>query len=171
MLKRNSYAKGLNMSTLVFQIHIKRWDKSQRSTDDVAKRQALPVCSTIKAKAEFFILDKKCLIDIHSTGAHRELKKSLLKNGSVKLERFIINEKDGKTSLSYQEDNQEIIEIGDLNQGWIQAKYNWRYSVEQDNEIFWLYEEVTLNAACIEEFGNDYFLKNKPKLCFDAPIA
>ncbi len=171
MLKRNSQAKGLNMSTLVFQIHIKRWDKSQRSTDDVAKRQALPVCSTIKAKAEFFILDKKCLIDMHSAGGHRELKKAMMKDGSVKLERFIINEKDGKTSLSYQEDNKEIIEIGDLNQGWVQAKYNWRYSVEQDNEIFWLYEEVTLNAACVEEFGNDYFLKNKPKLCFDVPIV
>ncbi len=157
------------MSTLIFQIHIKRWDKSQRSPDDVAKRQALPVCSTIKAKAEFFILDKKCIIDMHSTDDHRELTKSLLKDGSVKLERFIINEQDGKRSLGYQEDNQEIIEIGDLNQGWIQAKYNWRYSVEQDNEIFWLYEEITLNAACVEEFGGDYFLKSEPAILFNAP--
>ncbi len=159
------------MSTLIFQIHIKCWDKSQRSTEDVAQRQALPVCSTIDSKPEFFILDKKCVIDIHSTGNHRELKKAMMKDGSVKLERFIIHEQDGKTVLGYQEDNKEIVKIGDLNEGWIQAKYNWRYSVEQDNEIFWLYEEVTLNAACVDNFGNDYFLENNPKLSFDAPIV
>lgn len=159
------------MSTLIFQIHIKCWDKSQRSPQDVAQRQALPVCSTIDSKPEFFILDKKCVIDLHSTGSLRELKKSIMKDGSVKLERFIIHEQDGKTVLGYQEDNKEIVAIGDLNEGWIQAKYNCRYSVEKDNEIYWLYEELTLNAACVDNFGNDYFLENKPQLTFDAPVV
>lgn len=172
-----------NMSTLILQIHIKQWDKSQRSPADVAARAAIPDRSPITGKPEFFILNRACLIDLKcadSQGmetAKRPLKKALLADGSVKLERFILSakkaaESDGQLTLSYQEDNKDKVVIGDLNDGWIQAKYTWRYGVEQDGQIFWQYEEVSLNAACIstnaESLDADYFMTTPAQLTFEA---
>lgn len=175
------------MSTLIFQIHIKQWDKSQRSPADVAARVAMPDRFPITGKPEFFILNRACLIDLKiaalkkadQQGADceiRPLKKALLADGSVKLERFVISageaENEGKLVLAYQEDKKDKIVIGDLNDGWIQAKYTWRYGVEQEGQIFWQYEEVILNAACIamsaQSLDADYFITNPAQLTFDA---
>ncbi len=159
------------MNTLIFQIDIKQWDKSQRTDEHVAARAVLASCHPIKAKPQFFILNKDCIIDQHTnthSASNRELETKLMKDGSVMLERFLINEDDGKVMLSYQVNNSERISIGNLNHGWIQAKYTWRKSVQQNDQIFWLYEEITLNAVCLESFEADYFLSQPPKLVFNS---
>ena len=168
------------MSTLIFQVHIKQWDKSQRSAQDVAKREAMATRFAIISQPEFFILNQPCIIDEHNFAPNRILKKAMLSDGSVKLERFVISEQAGQTLLTYLHESQESastaapITIGNLNDGWIQAKYQWRYSVEQDNKIYWQYEEVTLNAVCVDEYDEKhhekYFLSLLPyqEFCAEA---
>ena len=117
----------------------------------------------------FFILNEPCLIDQH--GAVRPLKKAMLADGAVKLERFLINERDGQFTLSYQSDPQDansIIEIGCLNDAWICAKYEWRSPVEKEGEFFWQYEEITLNAIYANDYETHLFLVNSPSLVFKA---
>jgi len=162
------------MSTLIFQIHIKQWEKSQRSPADVAVRAAMNNRFTITAKPEFFILNKPAIIDRCEgaldghQGSDRPLKTAIMKDGSVRLERFMVSERGGKIILSYAQENQTLAEVGCLNEGWIQAKYQWRYRVENDEHIYWQYEEVTLNAVCVEKVETDYFLETAPQLLFSS---
>ena len=157
------------MSTLIFQIHIKSWDKSQRSSEHVAKRAAMANRFAIETSPEFFILNQSCIIDCHGHSKNRPLKKAMLSDGSVKLERFIISKQDGLAILKYQDEQTEPLVIGSLNKGWLQATYQWRYALEEANEIYWQYEEVTLNAVCIEEYDSHYFLNSQPQQEFFAP--
>jgi len=162
------------MSTLIFQIQLKQWEKSQRSPADVAVRAAMSDRFTITAKPEFFILNKPAIIDRCEgaldghQGSGRALKTAIMKDGSVRLERFIVSERDGKIILSYALENQAPLEVGCLNNGWVQAKYQWRYRVEKDEQIYWQYEEVTLNAVCVEEVEVDLFLTTAPQLTFSS---
>ncbi len=159
------------MSTLIFQVHIKHWEKSQRSPAEVAARAAMPDRSVLTAKPEFLILSRPTIID-RCKGAldkpGRELKTAMLADGSVKLERFIVSESEGRVMLAYGAEKQAPHVIGCLNDGWIQAKYQWRYAVEEGGQVYWLYEDVTLNAVCVEEYDADYFLTQGPKLAFSS---
>lgn len=173
------------MQTLILQIAIKQWDKSQRSPEHIASRAAAPDCFIVVNKPEFLILDKQCLIDqhtidfIHSPAVinqcGRALKKAMLADGSVKLDRFIIakNSKSNELTLSYQKDKEAPLEIGSLPNCGVKAQYHWRHRVEKDNQIFWLYEEVTLNAVLIDDFDKNthtnVFLDSQAQTIFIAP--
>jgi hypothetical protein len=160
------------MSTLVFQVVIKQWDKSQRSDADVASRDSVANAYPIQAKPEFLIFDHPCIIDQHSINFateqsnrlnNRPLKKALLADGIIELERFIISKPANNQSLllEYRNKDKEIIKVANssLDKGWIQAKYNWRYRVEKLDEIFWQYEELTLNMALVTKLEEEYFIR------------
>lgn len=170
------------MSTLVFQVTIKQWDKSQRSPEHEAARAAAPEQFPIDASAQFLVFDTPCIIDQHTfassqpndqvplnptqTNTQRPLKKAMLAGGAIKLERLIIaKQEDGDLAVSYQEDNSDPILIGhlyaDQHYHWIKVKYQWRYRLENDTEIFWQYEEVTMNIALAENMDKQYFLNNE----------
>jgi hypothetical protein len=163
------------MSTLIFQIHIKKWEKNQRSNDDVAARAALPDRYPIEAAPEFFVLNRPCIIDQYNDGnaintdanISRPLKTALMKDGSITLERFSVTQKENRLILGYDANDAESIDVGSLNETWIQACFTWRYAVEQDGHMYWLYEEITLNAACVETYDRDYFLTGEPALIFN----
>ncbi len=157
------------MSTLIFQIHIKQWDKSQRSSQHQAERALLTTRFAIKNTPEFFILNKPCIIDCHGLNKDRTLKKAILVDGSVKLERFIISQLEGQHILQYQAEHQAPLTIGNLNEGWIQAQYQWRYPIETAGEIYWQYEELTLNAAYAGKYDEGYFLNTTVRQEFYAP--
>ena len=169
------------MSTLVFQVTIKQWDKSQRSPEHEAARATAPEQFPIDASAQFLVFDTPCIIDQHTfassqsndqvsltsaqTNTQRPLKKAMLADGAIKLERLVIaKQEDGDLAVSYQEDNSDPIFIGhlyaDRNNHWIKVKYQWRYRLENDTEIFWQYEEVTVNIALAENMDKQYFLNN-----------
>ncbi len=160
------------MSTLIFQIHIKQWQKNQRSSEDVAARAALPDRFSINAEPGFFVLNRPCVIDQYTDGkavatdTGRSLKTAMMKDGAIMLERFRLSQKEDQLILAYDADETASIEMGCLNNGWIQAHYNWRYAVEQDGQMYWLYEEVTLNAACVQTYDSDYFLSHEPTLMY-----
>jgi hypothetical protein len=167
------------MATLVFQVFIKQWDKGQRLDVDIAARDKLACGYQVLAEPEFLIFGHPCIIDQHSINfasdqsskyINRPLKKSMLADGAIKLERFIISESISGSipesvdkqslSLEYQAENQEVVKVANfsLDKGWIQVKYNWRYRVETENKIFWQYEELVLNVALVSQLDNKYFL-------------
>jgi hypothetical protein len=164
------------MSTLIFQVLIKQWNKGQDTSMDVAARAAMPDRYSIASKPEYFILDKACIVDQHgddlATNVYPDgrLKTALMPDGSVKIDRFLISKNDDVDVLAYSVKNQKPVIIADLNQGWIQSRYSWRYAVEQGDQFYWLYEEFTLNAVCLQKFETDYFLRSSPRLNFDAPV-
>ena len=169
------------MSTLVFQVTIKQWDKSQRSLECVSARADVSTAYPIVKSAQFLVFDTPCIIDQHTfssikTDEHsslkaiqnieRPLKKAMLSDGAIKLERVILSkQEDGDLAVSYQKEQAEPILIAHLKpcvqQGWIQVKYQWRYRIEKANEIFWQYEEVTMNIALNKDIDKDYFVNTK----------
>lgn len=169
-----------SMSTLVFQIHLKQWDKSLRSPQDIALRDAYIPNQSIQSKAQFVLFESPTILDQFTTnylnGAHtingldsgREIKKVMFKNGAVKLDRFILIKEGDLIKMSYQEKNEPPQSIGDLSNGWIQAKYEWRYPVEDGDKFYWMYEEVILNVAFMEELNSEVFATIEPSLVFKA---
>ena len=177
------------MSTLLFQIVLKQWDKSQRQPE----QQAIIANSTdiypIASQPEFMLFETPCVLDQHvldfthepleeistehisAKDAGRIINKNLLTNGSAKLDRFIISNTDQQFHLAYEDEEGEISPIADLNKdsnnNWVQAKYQWRYRIEKNNEIFWQYEEVTLNAVWLEQIKADVFLIKPPAVLFN----
>lgn len=171
---------------LVFQITLKQWDKSQRSPEQQAVITKQSEAYPITSQPEFMLFDTPCVLDQHAldfttqplepiTAEHlsgknagRVIHKTLLNDGRAKLDRFIISNQSEQFLLFYEDEEGVITDIGPLNNGWLQAKYQWRYRIEKNNEIFWQYEEVTLNAALITEPNAHVFLINPPAAVFDA---
>lgn len=168
------------MPTLLLQISLKQWDKSQRSKSDALHRNAIATRHQIHAKPEFMLLDTPCLLDQFSMDfsqtqsqwllgkqAGRTLKMGLQKDGSALLDRFLIHrDSNEKIQLSFYEDTQAPSLVGEINSDGIEAKYQWRYRTEVNNQIFWQYEEVTLNAALVENFAENFFLSKEPAQTF-----
>lgn len=171
------------MSTLVFQVVIKQWDKGLRSEADAAARDSVASTYLIQAEPEFLIFDTPCIIDQHSIdfaaeqrdkNINRSLKKKKLTDGSIQLERFIISKSPDNSlllNISYQQEDKEIINVGNLTKdsGWFQASYSWRYRVEKNNQIFWQYEELTLNLALATTLENNFFVNSEPTAVFYSP--
>ncbi|GAA6135256.1 hypothetical protein NBRC116188_20460 [Oceaniserpentilla sp. 4NH20-0058] len=173
------------MPTLIFQLTLKQWDKSQRhDAFQTAIANATNVYP-IQSKPEFRLFELPCVFDQHTLDfttepleptsaehiignqAGRPIKQSLLEDGSAKLDRFIISNQQNSIQLAYEDEEGNISKIGGFKNGWIQAQYQWRYRVEKNNEIFWLYEEVTLNAALVDEIKQDVFLAQPPASTFN----
>ncbi len=171
------------MKTLIFQVVLKQWDKSQRTDEHSALRAAIEDRYAITTNPQFMVLEAQCIVDQHavnfsgdaqlSSGNHagRTLKKSMLTNRAIKLDNLVIsNTKTGTNgvNLHFEDTQGELHHVGELNNNWAQVKYQWRYSVEKDNQIFWLYEAATFNVAYVDELDADYFLKKAPNIYYDA---
>ncbi len=174
------------MSTLIFQLMIKQWDKSQRSPEQQAAIASTPDIYPVSSRPEFMLFDIPCVLDQHALdftselletptakllsrkNAGRTIGKAVFPDGRAKLDRFIISKSNQNIKLTYEDEEGVISKIGMLENDWLQAKYEWRYRIEKNNEIFWQYEEVTLNAAIASELNDDVFLLNPPAIVFDA---
>ncbi|MEH6448090.1 MAG: hypothetical protein V7765_05430 [Oleispira sp.] len=169
------------MSLLIFQITIKQWDKGQNSTTHQNARNALPSVFPITAKPTLSIFNCECILDQHGDDivtnvfSHGRIRAAVSSPDRVKFDRFeIVNSPTGLV-LEYSDKGQglgngespNIQVLGPLNEQWIQARYNWRYSVLESNQIYWMYEEVTLNAMCVEAFDSHAFLKTEPRIVFN----
>lgn len=174
------------MSTLLFQLVLKQWDKSQRQPEQQTAIASQASIYPINSQPEFMLFEKPCVLDQHALDfaqepledisaellstkdAGRAISKTFLKDGRAKLDRFIISHSAQGFHLAYEDEEGVVTEIGSLENGWIQAKYEWRYRVEKNNEIFWQYEEVILNAALVDTVNTDAFLQQPPALVFNA---
>jgi hypothetical protein len=167
------------MSLFIFQITIKQWDKSQNTPAHQAARSAIPSVFTVTAAPTFNIFDSPCILEQHGDDVatnvftNGRIRASVLSTGAVMFDRFqIINDSTGPKLAFLARDEGIVSEkkpqvLGPLNQHWIQARYTWRYSVLENNQIYWMYEEVILNAMCAEEFDGDCFLKVAPSITFN----
>jgi hypothetical protein len=164
------------MSQLIFQVIIKQWDKSQRSPSHVSARAARPIRYTIAAKPAYYVLNKACIIDQHGDDIPTSIFKTgrirtaVLPDGRINFDRFQIYGDTKGDILEYLTKGKKPEIIGPLNMGWIQCQYTWRYGVEEGGHHYWMYEEVTLNAACTDQLDVDYFLKTEPQIIF-APCS
>ena len=170
------------MKTLIFQVVLKQWDKSQRTDEHSALRAAIEDRYAITTDPQFMVLEAQCIVDQHavnfsgdaqlSSGNHagRTLKKSMLTNRAIKLDNLVISNTETGTNgvnLHFEDTQGELHHVGELNNNWAQVKYQWRYSVEKNNQIFWLYEDTTINVAYVDKLNARYFLTQAPSECFD----
>lgn len=177
------------MSTLLFQLVLKQWDKSQRRPEQQAVITSQPNIYPVATQPEFMLFETACVLDQHALDFTEEpqeaitaellsgkntgriINKTLLADGSAKLDRFIISHTHQQFRLAYEDEEGEVSHIADLNKdsnnAWVQAQYQWRYRIEKNNEIFWQYEEVTLNAAWVEQIKPDVFLIKPPAVLFN----
>jgi hypothetical protein len=163
------------MATLIFQVHLLQWHKGQRSAADESARAAASSRFAIAQQPQYLVLNTPCLIDQHGDDIatniypNGRINTALLKDGSIRLDRFIIAKEGDRKTIRYASRGQLPTVIGTLNNGWVEARYQHRYAVEKDDEIFWLYEQLTLNAACVDDYDSDYFLSHQPAVQFLAP--
>lgn len=154
---------------LVLQIIIKQWNKSQRTAAHVLARAKSPDRYPIIFPPAFYAFNKRCVIDQHGDDVQGErLKYAQLADGKIQLDRFQLSLDDQVLAYSGASKSDKAPSIiGSLNNQWLQCKYNVRYSVFESGFYYWLYEEVTLNAICINEFNEKVFTQHDPALVFE----
>ncbi|MFT6914041.1 MAG: hypothetical protein ACJAWL_000327 [Motiliproteus sp.] len=163
------------MNLFVFQFVIKQWDKSQNTLDHQAERAAIPDRYSIKNKPTYKVLGKPCVLEQHGDDLPTNVFKAgrintaVFPNNYIQLDRFMVTNDPKGDRLEYWINGEIEKTIGLLNNGWIQSRYRWRYSVIEGGQIYWMYEEVILNAACLDEneLEQDYFLKTEPEIIFE----
>lgn len=157
------------MSVLILQIIIKQWDKSQRTEAHVAERANRPDKYPIKIPPAFYVFDKQCVIDQHGDDLQGgRVKYSQTTEGNIKLDRFQIDLNTNVLEYSdTSETDKETKTIGSLENSWIQCKYNWRYSIFENEMFYWLYEDITLNAMCIKSLNENVFMNSEPAIVYE----
>ena len=164
------------MSLFIFQITIKQWDKGQNKESHQNARAAMASAFSITAKPTYSIFNTPCILEQHGDDittnvfSNGRIKTSVLSPGRVMFDRFQVVDGPEGFELEYLangDQQQDPQVLGSLNEGWIQARYTWRYSVLEANQIYWMYEEVTLNAMCAEELDEHCFLKSEPSIVFN----
>ncbi len=153
---------------LALQLIIKQWDKSERTAAHILQRANSPNSFAIKFPPAFYFMNEAILIDQHDGNLrHKEIKAEQLADGKIKLDRFELDIKNNRLGYFDELNPYKTVKIlGSLNKQWIQCKYSHRYSVFEGDFYYWLYEEVTLNAICIDEFNEHTFINNQPTLIF-----
>jgi len=150
------------MSVLVLQIIIKQWDKSQRTAEHEKLRANVPDRYQITSPSAVYIFDEHCVLDQHGDDIQGDRVKYFKDaEGKIQFDRFQI---DGDNIIEYagSQSQQFPVRIGSLKNQWIQCKYNCRYSIFESDLFYWLYEEVTVNAICIDELNENVFVNAVP---------
>jgi hypothetical protein len=161
------------MSLLIFQITIKQWDKGENTLSHQSARAAIPSVYSINSKPAFKVFDKPCILEQHGDDIPTNIfndgriQTSILSNERVMFDRFQIVKDSKGFLLEYLVKGKSAQTLGLLNQGWIQSRYTWRYSVIEAKQLYWMYEDVTLNAVYMEEFDANCFLKAQPSIVFN----
>ncbi|MFT7409564.1 MAG: hypothetical protein ACI9EX_000135 [Oleispira sp.] len=179
------------MSLFIFQITIKQWDKGQNKLSHVSTRATMPSVFSVNAPPSFNVFNTPCILEQHGDDiatnvfSKGRIRASLVSADRIMFDRFqVVNGPAGplleflntEHSLAKSESlangeqrvNQDkSLVLGPLNEHWIQARYTWRYPVLEANQIYWMYEEVTLNAMRAAVLDENCFLSTKPSIVFN----
>ncbi len=157
------------MSLLILQIIIKQWDKSQRTDNHVEARANLPDRYLITFPPAVYACNEQCIIDPHGDDLlGNRISYAQTDSDKVKFDRFQVSL--NSMTLDYLGETKAsnaATTLGSLEDNWIQCKYDWRYRVDEGGFIYWLYEEVTLNAISLNVFNKDVFLNSEPAAIYD----
>jgi len=151
------------MSTLVLQIIIKQWDKSQRTEKYIEERAQIPSQYPIEFPTAFYAFNNQCIIDQHGDDLLGDrLAYSQSNNGMIQIDRFQINLSTMMLEYRGAPDSNSVPRIiGSLDNTWIQCQYDWRYSVFEGGFYYWLYEDVSLNAIYVDTLDENIFINSE----------
>ncbi len=161
------------MSQLVFQFIIRQWDKSQLSPAHVSERAALPDRYPVLSDNNFSVSGKDVIFSQHGDDipsnifSQGRIQYLVSPDNQLNFDRFRIFLTADKIFLEYLTKDSEPVTIGNLQNGWLQCRYHWRYGVEESDQFYWMYEDVILNAIEINTPDADIFLKSEPTVIFN----
>ena len=154
------------MKKLVLQIIIRQWDKSQLSEQHIEERQALPGRYPISSSAQM-LFDGRVLLDQQGDDVMGNRIRFQLVENAVLIDRFRfdLDVQTVEFKARLQVDEQPKL-LATLNNGWMQFQYQWRYRVEQGGFIYWLYENLIINACFVEKNEVTIFMNSTPNQRF-----
>ena len=153
------------MRLLILQIVIKQWDKSQRTEAHERLRAAIPDQFPIIFPPAFYVFDKQCVIDQHGDDIQGgRVKYTKVADQIIKFDRFQIDLDDKVMAYVGAKSGEFPRMMGSLNNQWIPCKNNCRYSIFEFDQYYWLYEEVTVNAICLNILNEKVFLSAEPAI-------
>jgi hypothetical protein len=154
---------------LILQVIINQWDKSQRTKKHISDRLNRPNRYPIIMPPAFYAFENRCVIDQH-VGDNQDdsLKYSQTTKNNLIFYRFKINLNNNILKYNHSSGTKEKIKkIGSLDNNWIQCRYNWRFSTFKNKMYYWLYEDITLNAICINTLDENVFLNIEPVIIYE----
>lgn len=153
------------MPMLIIQTIVKQWDKSQQSKQYQQQRMSLPDRYLVHIPPAEWVLDNQVLLDQHGDDIEgKRIQYLIHEQVDFMIDRFRIS-LPNKT-LEYKTAQSEPRLISQLAEGWVQCRYNWRRRVEQGGFIYWLYEDVILNACFVEKYDPQVFMTTKAEAVF-----
>lgn len=157
------------MSTCVFQIIIQQWDKSELSSSHVNDREKQAQRRQLGRDSTFYAFDKQCVIDKQGddlTGKRITYKR--IDEHTIQIDRYTIDLNTQQMNyVGVDDDAQPSVNLGSLEQRFIQCKYQWRYRVFEGGFYYWLYEQIIVNAICTDTLDADIFLEREPDVIYD----
>ena len=130
--------------TIIIQLIIRQWDKGQRTPEEVAEREALPIAYPISIPPAQRIEDHDCIIDFHGDDRIGDRHKwRVTKDNILEIDEFAIDLTD--KTLRY------LSKSHTLQDNLVCIRYTWRYGVTHNGKHYWLYENITLNAISVDE--------------------
>lgn len=151
------------MKQLILQIIIRQWDKSQMSEQAVLERQALPDRYPVNIPPAKSLFADRVIIDQQGDDLRGNRLQYQLVDNYLLIDRFRFDltaqTVDFKSQLIAEAQPLQLTKITD---GWQQFHYQWRYRIEYNEQIFWLYESVIFNAAYSKRFSENLFVKPSP---------
>lgn len=160
------------MQKLVLQMVIRQWDKSQLSDQHKQARQALPDRYPISTSAVALSGNRVLLDQYGDELSGNRIRYQLTNDNSFLIDRFRfdLNTQTVEFKPKLRADEPPLL-LTTINEGWIQCHYQWRYRVEEGGFIFWLYENVILNASFVEAIDAAVFMSSPPEQRFETMLA
>ncbi|MBD3635625.1 MAG: hypothetical protein HUJ23_12060 [Methylophaga sp.] len=158
------------MTTLVVQIVIQQWDKGQRSDAHIQARADQPNRLPVEEPNARYLFDHQVVLDQHGDDVMgNRIRYELSDDGWFLIDRFCFDLNSKTLEYIAQPDSMLPTEpVADMNEGWVQCRYQWRYRVYEGGFHYWLYEAITINAAFVDSLTEDLFTNSEPVKVFES---
>lgn len=151
------------MKQLILQVIIRQWDKSEMTGQVAQARSALPNGYPVNIPPAKLLFEDRVIIDQHVDDLLGNRLQYQLVDNFLLIDRFRFDlttqSVEFKSKLTA---DVEPVQLTKMTEGWQQFQYQWRYRVEYNKQIFWLYESVVLNVAYSNYFDENIFVNNLP---------
>ncbi len=155
------------MNKLILQFIIRQWDKSQRSEHDIQARNALPDRYPVKIPPAKSLFDEQVIIDQHGDDLFGNRLQYQLVDNYLLIDRFRFDLDAQTVEFKARLTSADMpTQLAKIDNGWRQFQYQCRYRVDDSRYIYWLYENITLNACFADNFDQDFFVKSEPQETF-----
>lgn len=156
------------MKQLILQVIIRQWDKSQMTGQAAQVRKALPKRYPVNIPPAKSLFEDRVIIDQHGDDLLGNRLQYQLVDNFLLIDRFRFDlttqTVEFKSKLTA---DVEPVQLTKITEGWQQFQYQWRYRVAHQEQIFWLYESVFLNACYSNYFNEKCFVRNFPEQQFN----